>query len=100
MGINESAATLVANGWHFDHEANGVRKGFRFSDFDVAFQFMTEVASVAEALNHHPDWRNVYATVEILLTTHDVGAVSDLDVTLGASIDSLCGTYEGSIIDL
>ena len=68
MGMNESAATLVANGWLFDQEVNGVRKGFRFSDFETAFQFMTEVASVAEALNHHPDWRNVYATVEILLT--------------------------------
>ena len=72
MSDRDIAEPLLANGWQLDSSVPGVRKGFRFEDFETAFSFMTEVAKVAESLNHHPDWRNVYASVYFLLTTNDV----------------------------
>ncbi|TDG13933.1 4a-hydroxytetrahydrobiopterin dehydratase [Seongchinamella unica] len=60
-----------------------------FPDFVAAFGFMSQVALLAEAMNHHPEWRNVYNTVEIFLTTHDAGGISEQDFALAAKIDSL-----------
>ena len=60
-----------------------------FPDFVAAFGFMSQVALLAEAMNHHPEWSNVYNTVEIFLTSHDVGGISERDFTLAAKIDSL-----------
>ena len=60
-----------------------------FEDFIEAFGFMTQVALLAEAMDHHPEWSNVYKTVEVTLTTHDVGGLSDLDLTLASKLDSL-----------
>lgn len=69
---------------------NTLQKVFRFKDFVQAFTFMTEVAFIAEKMNHHPDWRNVYNTVEIKLSTHDAGnKVTDKDHQLAAAIDKL-----------
>ncbi|MCA9836435.1 MAG: 4a-hydroxytetrahydrobiopterin dehydratase [Trueperaceae bacterium] len=62
---------------------------FTFGNFVEAFGFMTKVALEAEKKNHHPEWSNVYKTVEINLTTHDVGGLSDLDVELAKVINSL-----------
>jgi len=58
-----------------------------FADFRAAFGFMASVATAAEAMNHHPEWRNVYRTVEIWLTTHDAGGVTPRDVRLAHEID-------------
>lgn len=58
-----------------------------FPDFRVAFGFMASVATAAEAMNHHPEWRNVYRTVEVWLTTHDAGGITPLDVRLAREID-------------
>lgn len=66
-------------------------KTFRFEDFVAAFGFMTEVALVAERMNHHPEWFNVYRTVEVALTTHDAGGVSALDFDLAAAMDHIAG---------
>lgn len=66
-----------------------LQKQFQFASFVQAFGFMTRVALVAEALNHHPDWSNVYNRVTIALTTHDVGGLSALDFTLAKRIDEL-----------
>jgi 4a-hydroxytetrahydrobiopterin dehydratase len=60
-----------------------------FKDFNSAFGFMTRVALVAEAMDHHPEWSNVWNRVEIYLTTHDAGGLSDLDFQLAARIDGL-----------
>ena len=98
MAGNDLIPTLVDNGWTYDESVGGVRKSLRFDDFQNAFAFMTDVAEVAEQLNHHPDWRNVYSTVEILLTTHDADGLTDLDVSLAASIDLLYDMYGGSIV--
>jgi len=68
-----------------------LQKMFRFVSFVQAFGFMTSVALVAEAMNHHPDWSNVYNRVTIALNTHDVGGISALDFTLAKRIDELTG---------
>ena len=71
-------------------ENNCLKKTFKFSDFSQAFAFMTRVALIAEKMNHHPDWRNVYNTVEIALNTHDAGGVvTDKDRKLADAIDKL-----------
>ena len=63
-----------------------------FADFVQAFGFMTQVALVAEKINHHPEWSNVYRTVEMYLTTHDAGGISQLDFELLEEIERLIGT--------
>ena len=66
-----------------------LQKRFQFASFVQAFGFMTSVALVAEAMNHHPDWSNVYNRVTIALNTHDAGGISALDFTLAKRIDEL-----------
>ena len=67
-----------------------LRRDFEFVDFSEAFAFMTRVAMLAEASNHHPEWSNVYHRVSITLTTHDAGnTVTDADRRLAAAIDQL-----------
>jgi len=68
-----------------------LHKAFRVGSFVQAFGFMTSVALVAEAMNHHPDWSNVYNRVTIDLNTHDVGGISALDFTLAKRIDEIAG---------
>lgn len=68
----------------------GLQRTFRFADFSAAWAFMNRVALLAERMGHHPDWRNVYNTVEITLNTHDAGgAITDKDRRLAAAIDAL-----------
>ena len=66
-----------------------LKRQWQFSDFSEAFAFMTRVALLAESMQHHPNWSNVYNRVSIELTTHDLGGLSDLDVDLAAAIDAL-----------
>ncbi len=67
-----------------------LRRDFEFADFSEAFAFMTRVALLAESMNHHPEWSNVYHRVSITLTTHDAGnTVTDADRQLAAAIDQL-----------
>ena len=68
-----------------------LQREFRFVDFSEAFGFMTRVALAAEALNHHPEWSNVWNRVVIELTTHDTGGLSNLDLDLARRIDRLLG---------
>ena len=68
-----------------------LHREFRFVDFSEAFGFMTRVALAAEALNHHPEWSNVWNRVVIELTTHDTGGLSNLDLDLARRIDRLLG---------
>ena len=73
-------------------EVNGdksLTRNFHFNNFIQAFAFMTKVAIVAETMSHHPEWRNVYADVEISLSTHDLGGISNLDLKLAKAIDEL-----------
>jgi 4a-hydroxytetrahydrobiopterin dehydratase len=72
-------------------ENGKLHREFRFADFNAAFGFMARVALVAETLGHHPEWSNVWNKVTIDLTTHDVGGLSDLDVSLAQRINQLLG---------
>ena len=62
---------------------------FTFDDFSQAFGFMTRAALAAEAMNHHPDWTNVWNRVEVSLSTHDLGGISTWDLELAATLDRL-----------
>jgi 4a-hydroxytetrahydrobiopterin dehydratase len=66
-----------------------LHRSFRFKDFVAAFGFMTQAALVAEAMNHHPEWFNVYHTVRVELTTHDAGGISELDFRLAERMNGL-----------
>ena len=68
---------------------DAIRREFRFRDFSEAFAFMTRVALLAEAGDHHPKWSNVWNRVEITLTTHDAGGLSERDLRMAAAIDAL-----------
>ena len=69
--------------------ADRIKRTFRFSDFVEAFGWMSSVALVAERMNHHPEWRNVWATVEVELSTHDAGGLTELDMQLAAAMDAM-----------
>ncbi|MDO8360416.1 MAG: 4a-hydroxytetrahydrobiopterin dehydratase [Devosia sp.] len=77
------------NGWIYDEKADAITHDFKFRDFSEAFAFMTRVALLAEAANHHPEWSNAYNTVSVTLTTHDAGGLTAKDVGLAAAIDKL-----------
>lgn len=88
--LNDDARVLALGAlthWDYDPEAQGIRRKFVFTDFAQAFAFMTRVAIVAEKADHHPEWFNVYNRVEILLTTHDAGGLSQRDIDLAKAID-------------
>ena len=71
------------------HEDNALRREFTFTNFAEAFAFMTSIADMAEAADHHPDWSNSYNTVTIALTSHDKGCVTQRDSSLAEQINTL-----------
>jgi 4a-hydroxytetrahydrobiopterin dehydratase len=86
-----AAALPGLTGWRVATEGNAIEKTFRFANFVEAFGFMTKVALLAEKLDHHPDWSNVYRTVKISLSTHDAGGLTALDIELAGAIEALPG---------
>ena len=80
---------LLATGWALVEGRDAITKEFTFKDFNAAFGWMTRVALVAEKLDHHPEWFNVYKTVKVTLSTHDAGGLTDLDVKLARKMDAL-----------
>ncbi len=72
-----------------DGDRPAIERSLKFKDFNAAFGFMTRVALMADKMDHHPEWSNVYNRVEVLLTTHDAGGVTELDVTLARFIDDI-----------
>ncbi len=92
-GANRDKAleALQSHGWTLVEGRDAIAKSFVFDDFITAFGWMTKVALVAEHMNHHPEWFNVYKTVEVTLTTHDVSGLSNLDVALATKMDRLAG---------
>jgi len=75
--------------WDYDEARDAITRRFLFDDFVAAFGFMTQVALIAEKADHHPEWTNVWNRVDILLTTHDAGGLSQRDVDLAEKIDAL-----------
>jgi 4a-hydroxytetrahydrobiopterin dehydratase len=74
------------DGWQL--EAGKLRREFQFANFIEAFGFMTRIAMIAEKMDHHPEWSNVYNRVKVDLTTHDAGGVTELDFALAAAMNS------------
>jgi len=82
---------LMQAGWAMVDGRDAITKDFVFANFIEAFGWMTRAAIVAEKMGHHPEWFNVYKTVSVTLSTHDVGGLSDLDVQLAKRMDTLAG---------
>jgi 4a-hydroxytetrahydrobiopterin dehydratase len=78
-------------GWSETIGRDAIAKTFRFADFSEAFGFMTRAALVAEKHDHHPEWFNVYNRVEVVLSTHDAGGLTERDVALARAMDLIAG---------
>lgn len=76
-------------GWSLAEGREAIRKRFIFADFNAAFGFMTRCALHAEQMNHHPEWSNVYRTVDVTLSTHDAGGLTSLDFKLARAMDDV-----------
>ena len=86
------SALGALKGWTEVSGRDAITKKFVFKDFNQAFGFMTRAALVAEKMDHHPEWFNVYKTVEVTLSTHDAGGLTELDVKLASEMDRLAGS--------
>ena len=90
--LDPAARTLaleLLEGWKDVEGRDAIFRKFTFANFNEAFGFMARVAMQAEKLDHHPEWHNVYRTVEVTLTTHDAGGVTDLDIKLARFMDRI-----------
>jgi 4a-hydroxytetrahydrobiopterin dehydratase len=85
------AALAKLAGWSEVAGRDAISKKYEFKDFNDAFGFMTRAALVAEKMDHHPEWFNVYKTVQVTLSTHDAGGVTELDVKLAEAMDKIGG---------
>lgn len=89
--IGAAAAVARLTGWTAADGRDAITRTFTFADFNAAFGFMTRVALMADKLDHHPEWFNVYNRVEVLLATHDADGVTELDVKLATFMDEIAG---------
>ncbi len=85
----EALPALEATGWRAVDGRDAIRKIWKFRNFSEAWGFMSRAALAAEKLDHHPEWRNVYNTVDVTLTTHDCGGLSALDLKLARAMDRM-----------
>ena len=85
--IGAEAALARLDGWRAGEGRDAIAKQFRFKDFNAAFGFMSRVALYAEKADHHPEWFNVYNRVDVTLSTHDAGGVTEKDVALARFMD-------------
>lgn len=80
-------AVAALKGWKKVRGRNAIEKQFQFKNFNEAFGWMTRVALMAEKMDHHPEWSNVYRTVDVVLTTHDADGVTELDIKLATAMN-------------
>ncbi len=85
------AALKTLNGWKAADGRDAIAKKFEFQDFSRAFAFMTRAALLAEKMDHHPEWFNVYNKVEVTLATHDAGGVTQKDIDMAKAMDGYAG---------
>lgn len=85
--IGAAAAVAQLSGWSAQDGRDAIVKTFKFDDFNAAFGFMTRVALLADKMDHHPEWSNVYNRVEVLLSTHDADGVTGLDLAMAKFMD-------------
>ena len=88
-GAARKTALAALPEWREVDGRDAIARKFVFKDFNQAFGFMTRAALVAEKMDHHPEWFNVYKTVDVTLSTHDAGGVTELDVKLAGAMDRL-----------
>ena len=88
-GAARQSALAKLNGWSEVKGRDAISRKFTFKDFNEAFGFMARAALIAEKLDHHPEWFNVYNKVEVTLATHDAGGVTERDVTLAEAMNRL-----------
>lgn len=89
LDINARGKALAElPGWAEADGRDAIAKSFKFKDFNAAFGFMTRVALLAEKMDHHPEWFNVYNRVEVTLSTHDAGGVTDKDVRMARAMEA------------
>lgn len=84
-----NAALAQLTGWTATAGRDAIARTFTFTDFNQAFGFMARVALVAEKRDHHPEWRNVYKTVEVVLSTHDADGVTQKDIDLATAMNAI-----------
>lgn len=89
--IGAAKALAQLSGWTETPGRDAIAKTYKFADFNAAFGFMTRVALKADKKDHHPEWSNIYNKVEVVLTTHDAGGVTDKDVALAKFMDGAAG---------
>ncbi|MDE8349783.1 MAG: 4a-hydroxytetrahydrobiopterin dehydratase [Acidocella sp.] len=89
--LTAAELTALPGGWVLAADEKSIRHSFKFMNFRQAWAFMSQVALLAEAMDHHPEWSNVYNKVDITLSTHDAGGVTRLDLKLAAAIDDIAG---------
>ena len=85
---NKQISFFLENDWKVESNEKQASKIFEFKDFKRAFSWMTSIAFEAENQNHHPEWKNIYNKVEVTLTTHDIGMLSEKDVRLATVMDT------------
>jgi len=90
-GQERIAALAALSGWSEVADRDAIAKTFVFRNFNEAFGFMTRVALVAEKMDHHPEWSNVYKTVDVVLSTHHAGGLTELDIRLAKAMDRIAG---------
>jgi 4a-hydroxytetrahydrobiopterin dehydratase len=90
-GDARKQALASLSGWKEAQGRDAIAKTFTFKDFSEAFGFMARVALVAEKMDHHPEWSNVYKTVDVTLSTHDADGLTDRDVKLAQAMDRIAG---------
>jgi 4a-hydroxytetrahydrobiopterin dehydratase len=88
-GEARTAALAKIPGWSELMERDAIFRKFTFRDFNEAFGFMTRAALIAEKCDHHPEWLNIYKTVEVTLSTHDAGGLTEKDIALAQAMDQL-----------
>jgi 4a-hydroxytetrahydrobiopterin dehydratase len=88
---DRQAALKRLSGWKDVEGRDAIAKRFVFADFNEAFGFMARVALVAEKMDHHPEWTNVYKTVDVTLSSHDAGGVSERDIKLAEAMERIAG---------
>ena len=97
--LDDAARRVIATrlpGWRLVDGRDAISRAFTFEDFNAAFGFMTRAALVAEAMNHPPEWLNVWNRVEVTLSTHDAGGLTENDLKLAEAMDRIAGSPPAS----
>ena len=90
-GADRASALAKLTGWTEVQGRDAITRKFVFKDFNEAFGFMARAALVAEKMDHHPEWSNVWNRVEVTLSTHSAGGLTDLDLKLAEAMDKIAG---------